>query len=313
MEAFDFYPEKPDLKEVKVKKNTSRTFFSIVLFVLSLLLVFSDSLNFIIYLVIVLLIHELGHFSMMKLFKYENVRLLFVPLMGAFVQGKKDEYKQKQSILVIVAGPLPGIIIGSVLVYIGSIYQLFSLIEIGFLFLFLNMMNLLPLDPLDGGHILRILVNSSQELFQLIFSFISSLFLILIGLYLNEWVIVIFGFLMGLRVRAIQKNYQIHKELKTEKVNYTVSYKLLSNRDFSKIKEVILSYSPSLRLYVDQLPEEETNPIIASQVNNVLVTPLLRDASLIFKLMTILVWIAALVLPVYLVLNLDLKAFIDAL
>ncbi|MBI1835747.1 MAG: hypothetical protein HYR91_00625 [Flavobacteriia bacterium] len=313
MEEFDFYPNKPELAEPKPQKNGGRTIFSIVLFVLSMLLVFSDEFSFIFFLVIVLLIHELGHFSMMKLFKYENVRLLFVPLMGAFVQGKKDLYKQSESILVILAGPIPGVLIGTLLLYFGVDLHQNVLIEIGGLFLFLNMINLLPIDPLDGGHILKIFINKNQELFQLIFSFISSLVLIGIGILINNWIIIIFGFLMGIRVRTIQKNYQIHKELKEENINFTTSYKLLSNKDFSKIKQVILSYSPSLRMYVDQLSSEETDPIIAGQVNNVLVTPIDRDASLFFKIVAIILWLAAFIVPIIVIANLDLKAYLNGL
>jgi len=59
--------------------------------------------DFILPLIIVLLIHEMGHFLLMKLFKYDNVRMLFIPLMGAFVQGNKEEYSQKQSLWVVIA------------------------------------------------------------------------------------------------------------------------------------------------------------------------------------------------------------------
>ena len=118
MEEFDLYPPKPTLNEPKVKGSLAMTIFSIVLFILTFLFVFTDEVNFVFHLLIVLLVHEMGHFTMMKLFKYKNVRMLFIPLMGAFVQGSKEEYSQKQSLLVVGAGPFPGIIIGSILLKI---------------------------------------------------------------------------------------------------------------------------------------------------------------------------------------------------
>ena len=72
--------------------------FSIVLFLVSFLFIFTEEVSFVFNLVIVLLIHEMGHFMLMKLFGYKNVRMLFIPLMGAFVQGTKEEYSQKQSL-----------------------------------------------------------------------------------------------------------------------------------------------------------------------------------------------------------------------
>ena len=57
------------------------------------------SFIFIFFVIAVLFIHEMGHFSFMKLFKYTNVIMMFVPLMGAFVRGEKEKYEQKQSVL----------------------------------------------------------------------------------------------------------------------------------------------------------------------------------------------------------------------
>jgi Zn-dependent protease len=101
-------------------------------------------------------------------------------------------------------------------------------------------LNLLPLDPLDGGQALKLLGNKNQERFQLVFSFISSLIMIGIGWYFEFWIVVIFGFIMGLRVRSIQKNLHIHNELTIRGVDYVKNYKSLTNREFSIIKEVVV-------------------------------------------------------------------------
>ncbi|MFN6013924.1 MAG: site-2 protease family protein [Flavobacteriales bacterium] len=297
MEDFDFYPPKPELIEPKAKGSLALTIFSIVLFVMTFLFVFTDEVNFVFHLLIVLLVHELGHFAIMKLFKYDNVRMLFIPMMGAFVQGSKEEYSQKQSLLVVGAGPFPGVIIGSLLIILASKYQEAWLVDLGLLFLFLNIINLVPLDPLDGGQLFKLLIRKNHELFTLIFSFVSSLILIAFGWYLDSWVMMIFGFLMGFRVRSIQNQYYLRKELKEEEVNYQTTYKSLSNRDFSKIKEVLLEHTPALRSYIDQIAPEEADPLMASQVNNVLVSPINRDASVYFKFIVIAFWITSLLSP----------------
>ena len=100
MSDFDFFPEKPVLVEKKTKARLDVTVFSMVLFVASFVWFFKDSFLFVLGLLIVLSIHELGHFLMMKMYKYENVKMLFVPFMGAFVQGKKEKYSQKESFVV---------------------------------------------------------------------------------------------------------------------------------------------------------------------------------------------------------------------
>lgn len=297
MEEYDFYPQKPDLIEPKSKGNLALTIFSIVLFVMTFLFVFTNEVNFVFNLLIVLLIHEFGHFSMMKFFKYTNVRMLFIPLMGAFVQGSKVEYSQKQSMIVAGAGPFPGVVLGVVLILLSSQYKDAWMIDLGLLFLLLNIINLIPLDPLDGGQLLKLLMKKYQEMFILIFSFVSSLVLIGVGWAIDSWVIMIFGFVMGFRVRSFQRQYQLRKELKADDINYNTTYKSLSNKDFSKIKQVILSHTPALRTYVDNVSIEESDPLIASQVSSVLLSPVINDASFIFKFITVLLWIASLSLP----------------
>ena len=298
MEEYDYYPQKPELVEKKINKGIGKTIFSILLFIMAFSLIGAGDFQFILFLVIVLLVHELGHFAMMKLFKYKDVQMLFVPFMGAFVKGNRENEKQTQSLLVILAGPIPGIVIGLILLYLGNNNnELKWMTDLAFLFLFLNSLNLLPLDPLGGGQLLKLLVDNKQERFQLIFTFISSLVLILAGWYFELWLIVIFGFFMGFRVKAIQKNYQIHKELDVQEVNYNTSYKLLSNKDFSFIKKVVIQYTPALRTYIDQIDDDSLDPVIASQVNNVLVNPFKKNASFVYKTLIILIWVLAFVSP----------------
>ncbi len=297
MEEYDFYPTKPELSEPKAKGNLALTIFSIVLFVMTFLFVFTEEVTFIFHLLIVLLIHEMGHFLLMKLFKYKNVRMLFIPLMGAFVQGSKEEYSQKQSLLVVSAGPFPGVILGIILILLASNYQAAWMVDLGLLFLFLNILNLVPLDPLDGGQIFKLLVKKNQDLFILVFSFVSSLILISVGWYIDSYVLMIFGFVMGFRVRSIQAQYQLRKELKEDEIEYKTTYNLLSNKDFSKIKAHIIARTPALRTYIDSVSPEESDPLIASQVNGVLLSPVQNDASLFFKICLIFLWITSLVLP----------------
>ena len=309
MEDFDFYPPKPELVEEKPKSGISMTIFSLVMFVMIFLFIAGDAVEFIFQLVIVLLIHELGHFVTMKLFGYENVRMLFVPLMGAFVQGTKKNYSQKESFIVTVAGPFPGVLIGTLLVMYSSDIESDWLMTLGMLFLLLNIINLLPLDPLDGGQMFKMFFRKRHELFLMIFSFVSSLFMIAIGWVYESYVIMIFGFFMAFRIRAMQKKYQMHKELQEEEVNYSTTYKLLTNRDFSKIKRVVIEHTPALQTFIDQVSTDESDPIIASQVNSVLVTPLKNDASWFFKSMILLFWLASFAAPIILFYTVDIKWF----
>ncbi len=145
-------------------------------------------------------------------------------------------------------------------------------------------------------------MKHNHDLFLLIFSFVSSLVLIIVGWVIDEYMLILFGFIMGFRVRSIQNQYHLRKELRAEEINYKTTYKLLSNKDFQLIKNVLLERSNALRTYVDNVSEEEAKPLLASQVNSVLVSPVKKDASLFFKLSIIFFWVGALITPLVLLL-----------
>ena len=299
MEQYDIYPSKPIIEKVKVESNWGLTAFSLVLFVGVFLLIFSDELNFVLFLILVLFIHEMGHFTFMKLFKYENVRMLFIPLMGAFVQGSKERYSQTQSFIVVAAGPFPGICIGIITLFLSSFYQLNWLLELSFLFLFLNIINLIPIDPLDGGQLFKLLVHKKRDLFLIIFAFISSLVLIIVGFLIWSWVTMIFGFFMGIRIRGMQRNYQIRKLLNQQSVNYVSTYDELSNRDYAMIRDVIVSETPALKKYLE-VSDEQNDDVIASHVNSVLIAPVAYDATLWLKFTIVALWIFFVFFPLLL-------------
>lgn len=308
MEEYDLYPEKPIIEKVKIESNWGLTAFTIVLFIGTFLLVYPDDFRFVLFLIVVLLIHELGHYIFMKKYDYENVRMLFIPLMGAFVQGRKDKYSQKQGFIVTALGPFPGIIIGSILLIISVSYQSEWMVEWSFIFFFINILNLVPIDPLDGGQLFKLLINKKRDMFLMIFALISSLMLIGLGWLIDSWLMIAFGFLMGLRVRGMQRNYLIRKKLETEGINYVITYEELSNRDYVLIKNILLEEIPALKKY-KQLEGEVSDDVMASHVNSVLLAPVSQDASLLFKIMIVISWMFLMFLPFFLYfivkLNLD--------
>lgn len=313
MEEFNFHPEKPELIEKKRENSLSLTVFSIVIFIFTFLLLLGDEINLIIYLVVVLLFHELGHFLMMKFFNYKEVRMLFVPLMGAFVQGRKDTYSQRQSFIIAIAGPLPGVLVGAILMWYGNYVHSFWIVEVSALFLLLNIINLVPLSPLDGGQMFKLFIRKGSELFLMVFALVSSLLIIGLGFLIDSLIVMLFGFFMGFRVRALQKSFQMHKDIRNQGVEYATTYKVLSNGDYRKIKNILLNHSPQLQKYIDLAAPEDSDPILASQVNNVLTTPIVYDASAFFKLIILILWILAFITPVILYFTLDMNWILSVL
>jgi Zn-dependent protease len=298
----DWYAPKPVLEKVKVQSNWGLTLFSVLLFALSFLYIFSDELDFVFYLVTVLFLHEMGHYLLMKQFKYEDMRMLFIPLMGAFVQGSKKHYSQKESFLVIAAGPFPGVVFGLTVLFLANHYQQTWLLELSFLFLFLNVINLLPIDPLDGGQLFKLFVRQKRDLFLLVFALLSSLLMITVGYFIESWILFAFGLLMSFKVRSFQRNYHLRQDLDAQDINYELNYEDLSDQAYHELKQVVLAHNPKLG-QLEALHGEAAQEVIASHVNAALSVPIARDASRLFKITLVAAWLLLVGLPVFLLIG----------
>ena len=102
-------------------------------------------------LVLLLLVHELGHVVELRRQGVPASAPLFIPFLGAVVgmkQMPKDAWREAR---VALAGPILGSL-GALGVWIaGEALDSELLIAIAFTGFFLNLFNLLPIVPLDGG------------------------------------------------------------------------------------------------------------------------------------------------------------------
>src|SRR5688500_17771621 len=139
---------KPVLEEKKNKTNIwLKSIASLILYLAIGYFFFSHRWVFLLIITAIIVFHELGHFTAMKIFRYDDLGIFFIPLLGAYVSGTKQEVSQKQSAIILLAGPLPGIILGIIL-YLAdqnsSGMYLFdiSVSRIALLLIILNLINL---------------------------------------------------------------------------------------------------------------------------------------------------------------------------
>lgn len=302
------YPPKPFLEKEEEKKGyIAVTVFSLLLFVLAFLLLMPDKKVFLSQLMIVLIIHEMGHFLFMKLFHYRNVRMLFIPLMGAFVHGQKDELKQSESLFVILAGPLPGIIFGLVTLFLFFDTSNLYIKELSFWALVINVINLFPILPLDGGRLVKILWPGKAELFQLIVLLIASLGVLFMSFWFEEYFLALVGVFMGLQLRTLHRRYLIHKEVSEHEVVYQSTYEALSDRSYHFLKKKVLEHTAALRKIVSMDTGDmdvDMNLMIAEEVKNVLEAPMKKNVPLWIKIFVVLSWLACIFAPIWLIYSL---------
>jgi Zn-dependent protease len=62
-------------------------------------------------LLLVLFLHELGHWIGMKLFGFRNLQMLFIPFVGAVVSGYETNPNRAKGAIILLLGPVPGIVL----------------------------------------------------------------------------------------------------------------------------------------------------------------------------------------------------------
>lgn len=145
-------------------------------------------------LVLLLFIHEMGHAIVMKLKGIPIGGMIFIPLLGAAVIMKQMPRNAKDEAEVGIAGPIAGALAAMVCLamahsYPGTIWG--PLAYFGF---FINLFNLIPIVPFDGGRVLAAIdrriwivgfiglvafqiwswLNGNHSLFLLLFVFLAA-------------------------------------------------------------------------------------------------------------------------------------------
>ncbi|MBI3135326.1 MAG: site-2 protease family protein [Bacteroidetes bacterium] len=253
----------------------------------------------------ILLLHEFGHLIMMKIFGYKALNMLFIPLLGAMVTGNKIKVSQKQKVLISMMGPLPGIILGcGLFAWAVAAAPDIYLVELALLLMSINILNLIPLDPLDGGNIIESLFFPSNDRVKMYFTLFSSVIIIATGVYFSFFPILIFGFLMAFKVRAYQKNKVIHDDLDGLELNYKKEYSDLSDQEYWTMRRVFLENNPKIK---EIIPEDgtiwENEKLIVEQINQLLRYEIKKDMSLFQRLFYLAVLLAAIFVPIMLVLS----------
>jgi hypothetical protein len=107
---------------------------------------------------------------------------------------------------------------------------------------------------------------------------------------------------MSFKVRSFQRNYHLRQYLDQRGLNYELNYEDLSDFEYAQLKRALLDEQPRLA-QLAELHGDGANELIASHVNAVLLAPLERDASKLFKVFMIIFWLLSLLLPVFLLLG----------
>jgi len=103
--------------------------------------------------VVLLFIHEMGHWIVMRLKGVPASAPIFIPFLGAVISMRGMPRSVRDEAEIGIAGPIAGTAGALVCLGIGQVYGGALWPWLGVIGLFLNLFNLLPVSPLDGGRV----------------------------------------------------------------------------------------------------------------------------------------------------------------
>jgi Zn-dependent protease len=148
--------------------------------------------------VFVLFVHELGHMLAYRAIGQPWGRMMFLPFLGAIAIPKLPFEKQWQLVFAALMGPGFSLLlaIGCFAVVSFGAYpegyrQIF--IWLGLLTVGLNALNLVPIEPLDGGVVLRSVLARLTKTYARLALILLGLGFAALGLYLGSAIIFLFS------------------------------------------------------------------------------------------------------------------------
>ncbi len=164
---------------------------------------------------IIVIIHELGHIIVSKLYKYDIIKVYIYPFGGMTISNKKLNCSINKSIVIYLGGILSQLIILFLIILLHKHHLISNIFYPLFLFYnkYIILFNLLPVFPLDGFFII----------FHMVQKFLSFYYTYIVMGVMNVIFLIIF-FIYNINIKS--NNYLILIFLIYQLFNY---YKILNN------------------------------------------------------------------------------------
>lgn len=107
--------------------------------------------------VLLLLCHEMGHYLAARQRGLDVGAPTFIPFVGAWIQLKQMPHNVETEAYVGFAGPIVGSAAAMVCFWMAREYHSQLLLALSYAGFMLNLFNLIPISPLDGGRITAII------------------------------------------------------------------------------------------------------------------------------------------------------------
>jgi Zn-dependent protease len=291
---------KPELEEPKSNRYVwLKSLGSLAFFLVIGYFFFRQNWPLVLVLTAVVVFHELGHFTAMKIYKYQELGIFFIPLLGAYVSGKKQEVSQKQSAIILLAGPVPGIFLGIILHFLSIQLDMEFLEKVAWILIFLNVLNLLPVYPLDGGQLLHRLFLDNYNILGKVFVILSAALMVWMAISSGFYFLLLFPFMMFSRMIGDLHHERVEKKIEAEGIDLMKTYEQLTPEEYWRIRNAVIKYYPQFK-DVRPAPPYEISPKedqIINMIQGLLQRSLTQDLSLTGKFIILVIWIGFFLAP----------------
>jgi len=208
--------------------------------------------EFALILILALVFHEYGHLTAMKKLGMKTKGMFLIPFLGGAAVPDEDFKNRAAETYSALYGPYYGLILCVPFLIYGLLFD--SILAIGLVsfMALLNLFNLFPINPLDGGRVTKSIafsLNSKLGFFVTISGFILASFLIY---YLEIWLLLFVLVIGGLELFFEWRQFKSQYNYIDEKRFFEILFeKELSENEKNSFFEDLLGFEDENYKYID--------------------------------------------------------------
>lgn len=107
--------------------------------------------------VLLIFVHEMGHYIAARRCGLDVGAPTFIPFVGAWIQLKQMPHDAETEAYIGIAGPVAGTLGALACYYAARNFDSTLLLALSYSGFFLNLFNLIPLSPFDGGRVTQVI------------------------------------------------------------------------------------------------------------------------------------------------------------
>lgn len=191
-------------------------------------------------LLVVIGLHEGGHWLAMRTLGYRNLSVLFIPGLGGVAMGHKPSASTWNKLAVYLAGPVPGLLLAmGVMASVARGWVAPSVWVQDFVLvcLIINYLNLLPVHPLDGGRVVESLLFVRWPVLRFVFVVAGMCALGALGWFLHDPITLALSGLLALGLPHHWRLMRVDRQVPRGAAGATLSEADAAERIFTALQQ----------------------------------------------------------------------------